>query len=101
MKELVTNKGQGSLTPLKAFSCFHTDVFSDFTLARQGYPRMAFSACFGGIIFSILSAVALPSVLGAKDGLYSSPSGRAFTGTPGAGDLAAWASAFSSIKWGC
>ncbi|XP_015422766.1 PREDICTED: sodium/potassium/calcium exchanger 6, mitochondrial [Myotis davidii] len=30
------------------------DVFSDFTLARQGYPRMAFSACFGGIIFSIL-----------------------------------------------
>lgn len=30
------------------------DAFSDFTLARQGYPRMAFSACFGGIIFSIL-----------------------------------------------
>ncbi|KAK2102650.1 Mitochondrial sodium/calcium exchanger protein [Saguinus oedipus] len=27
------------------------DAFSDFTLARQGYPRMAFSACFGGIIF--------------------------------------------------
>ncbi|XP_048957656.1 mitochondrial sodium/calcium exchanger protein isoform X3 [Canis lupus dingo] len=26
------------------------DAFSDFTLARQGYPRMAFSACFGGII---------------------------------------------------
>lgn len=23
-------------------------------MARQGYPRMAFSACFGGIIFSIL-----------------------------------------------
>ncbi|KAB0401862.1 hypothetical protein E2I00_010843 [Balaenoptera physalus] len=43
------------------------DVFSDFTLARQGYPRMAFSACFGGIIFSILSGAALPSVLGAKD----------------------------------
>ena len=73
MKELVTNKGQGSLTPLKAFSCFHTDVFSDFTLARQGYPRMAFSACFGGIIFSILSAVALPSVLGAKGGLSIPP----------------------------
>ncbi|GAB1290099.1 Mitochondrial sodium/calcium exchanger protein [Apodemus speciosus] len=30
------------------------DAFSDFTLARQGYPRMAFSACFGGIIFNIL-----------------------------------------------
>uniref|UniRef100_A0A8C3N591 Sodium/calcium exchanger membrane region domain-containing protein n=1 Tax=Geospiza parvula TaxID=87175 RepID=A0A8C3N591_GEOPR len=31
------------------------DTFSDLTMARQGYPRMAFSACFGGIIFSILS----------------------------------------------
>lgn len=31
-----------------------TDTFSDLTMARQGYPRMAFSACFGGIIFSIL-----------------------------------------------
>ncbi|KAI4568847.1 hypothetical protein MJG53_014465 [Ovis ammon polii x Ovis aries] len=31
------------------------DVFSDFTLARQGYPRMAFSACFGGIIFNFLN----------------------------------------------
>ncbi|XP_013925653.1 PREDICTED: sodium/potassium/calcium exchanger 6, mitochondrial-like [Thamnophis sirtalis] len=30
------------------------DMFSDLTMARQGYPRMAFSACFGGIIFSIL-----------------------------------------------
>jgi hypothetical protein len=33
---------------------FCADAFSDFTLARQGYPRMAFSACFGGIIFNIL-----------------------------------------------
>jgi len=30
------------------------DCFSDITLAKQGYPRMAISACFGGIIFSIL-----------------------------------------------
>ncbi|TKS78782.1 Mitochondrial sodium/calcium exchanger protein [Collichthys lucidus] len=30
------------------------DCFSDITIARQGYPRMAISACFGGIIFSIL-----------------------------------------------
>lgn len=37
------------------------DAFSDFTLARQGYPRMAFSACFGGIIFSIL-CMASPSL---------------------------------------
>ncbi|MBZ3871528.1 Sodium/potassium/calcium exchanger 6, mitochondrial [Sciurus carolinensis] len=33
------------------------DAFADFTLARQGYPRMAFSACFGGIIFSILQGL--------------------------------------------
>ncbi|KTG41697.1 hypothetical protein cypCar_00020918 [Cyprinus carpio] len=29
------------------------DCFADITIARQGYPRMAISACFGGIIFSI------------------------------------------------
>nr|XP_012607707.1 sodium/potassium/calcium exchanger 6, mitochondrial isoform X1 [Microcebus murinus] len=39
------------------------DVFSDFTLARQGYPRMAFSACFGGIIFNILVGVGLGCLL--------------------------------------
>ncbi|XP_056677679.1 mitochondrial sodium/calcium exchanger protein isoform X1 [Monodelphis domestica] len=39
------------------------DVFSDLTLARQGYPRMAFSACFGGIIFNMLIGVGLGSVL--------------------------------------
>lgn len=33
------------------------DCFSDITIARQGYPRMALSACFGGIIFSILLCV--------------------------------------------
>ncbi|XP_045390720.1 mitochondrial sodium/calcium exchanger protein isoform X5 [Lemur catta] len=38
-------------------------VFSDFTLARQGYPRMAFSACFGGIIFNILVGVGLGCLL--------------------------------------
>lgn len=32
------------------------DCFSNITIARQGYPRMAISACFGGIIFSILSS---------------------------------------------
>ncbi|NWT39099.1 NCLX protein, partial [Chroicocephalus maculipennis] len=35
------------------------DTFSDLTMARQGYPRMAFSACFGGIIFNILVGVGL------------------------------------------
>uniref|UniRef100_A0A2K5ZNZ7 Mitochondrial sodium/calcium exchanger protein n=1 Tax=Mandrillus leucophaeus TaxID=9568 RepID=A0A2K5ZNZ7_MANLE len=39
------------------------DAFSDFTLARQGYPRMAFSACFGGIIFSILCGLFLALAL--------------------------------------
>uniref|UniRef100_A0A8C9M3U8 Solute carrier family 8 member B1 n=1 Tax=Panthera tigris altaica TaxID=74533 RepID=A0A8C9M3U8_PANTA len=42
------------------------DAFSDFTLARQGYPRMAFAACFGGIILSILHGAALPSALVAR-----------------------------------
>ncbi|XP_054094911.2 mitochondrial sodium/calcium exchanger protein isoform X2 [Callithrix jacchus] len=44
-------------------SCSHADAFSDFTLARQGYPRMAFSACFGGIIFNILVGVGLGCLL--------------------------------------
>ncbi|KAM9096740.1 mitochondrial sodium/calcium exchanger protein isoform X2 [Sarcophilus harrisii] len=39
------------------------DVVSDLTLARQGYPRMAYSACFGGIIFNILVGVGLGCVL--------------------------------------
>lgn len=39
------------------------DAFSDFTLARQGYPRMAFAACFGGIIFNILVGVGLGCLL--------------------------------------
>uniref|UniRef100_A0A3Q3JM10 Sodium/calcium exchanger membrane region domain-containing protein n=1 Tax=Monopterus albus TaxID=43700 RepID=A0A3Q3JM10_MONAL len=33
------------------------DCFADITLARQGYPRMAISACFGGIIFNMLIGV--------------------------------------------
>uniref|UniRef100_A0A452U1J9 Solute carrier family 8 member B1 n=1 Tax=Ursus maritimus TaxID=29073 RepID=A0A452U1J9_URSMA len=39
------------------------DAFSDFTLARQGYPRMAFSACFGGIILNLLVGVGLGCLL--------------------------------------
>ncbi|XP_074061915.1 mitochondrial sodium/calcium exchanger protein [Macrotis lagotis] len=39
------------------------DAISDLTLARQGYPRMAFSACFGGIIFNMLVGVGLGCVL--------------------------------------
>uniref|UniRef100_A0A3B5MG68 Sodium/calcium exchanger membrane region domain-containing protein n=1 Tax=Xiphophorus couchianus TaxID=32473 RepID=A0A3B5MG68_9TELE len=35
------------------------DLFSDITIARQGYPRMAIAACFGGIIFNMLFGVGL------------------------------------------
>ncbi|XP_063056983.1 mitochondrial sodium/calcium exchanger protein [Engraulis encrasicolus] len=35
------------------------DFFSDITIAKQGYPRMAISACFGGIIFNMLFGVGL------------------------------------------
>ncbi|KAJ3604187.1 hypothetical protein NHX12_028928 [Muraenolepis orangiensis] len=35
------------------------DFFADITIARQGYPRMAISACFGGIIFNMLFGVGL------------------------------------------
>ncbi|CAH2295069.1 mitochondrial sodium calcium exchanger [Pelobates cultripes] len=39
------------------------DFVSDITLARQGYPRMAFSACFGGIIFNVLIGIGLGCLL--------------------------------------
>ncbi|XP_046696319.1 mitochondrial sodium/calcium exchanger protein isoform X2 [Silurus meridionalis] len=39
------------------------DCFADITIARQGYPRMAISACFGGIIFNMLFGVGLGSLL--------------------------------------
>ncbi|XP_030074231.1 mitochondrial sodium/calcium exchanger protein [Microcaecilia unicolor] len=39
------------------------DFISDITLARQGYPRMAISACFGGIIFNVLVGVGLGCLL--------------------------------------
>uniref|UniRef100_A0A147A9C9 Sodium/potassium/calcium exchanger 6, mitochondrial n=1 Tax=Fundulus heteroclitus TaxID=8078 RepID=A0A147A9C9_FUNHE len=39
------------------------DCFSDITIARQGYPRMAIAACFGGIIFNMLFGVGLGCLL--------------------------------------
>uniref|UniRef100_A0A8C0IRC0 Solute carrier family 8 member B1 n=1 Tax=Chelonoidis abingdonii TaxID=106734 RepID=A0A8C0IRC0_CHEAB len=39
------------------------DTFSDLTMARHGYPRMAFAACFGGIIFNMLVGVGLGCLL--------------------------------------
>ncbi|KAG2471108.1 mitochondrial sodium/calcium exchanger protein isoform X3 [Polypterus senegalus] len=39
------------------------DCFSDITIARQGYPRMAIAACFGGIIFNMLLGVGIGCLL--------------------------------------
>ncbi|XP_062845950.1 mitochondrial sodium/calcium exchanger protein [Trichomycterus rosablanca] len=39
------------------------DCFADITIARQGYPQMAISACFGGIIFNMLFGVGLGCLL--------------------------------------
>ncbi|XP_067911219.1 mitochondrial sodium/calcium exchanger protein [Heterodontus francisci] len=39
------------------------DLFSDISIARQGYPRMAIAACFGGIIFNMLFGIGLSSLL--------------------------------------
>ncbi|XP_048841688.1 LOW QUALITY PROTEIN: mitochondrial sodium/calcium exchanger protein-like [Brienomyrus brachyistius] len=39
------------------------DCFSDITIARQGYPRMAISACFGGIIFNMVFGIGLGCLL--------------------------------------
>ncbi|XP_078277328.1 mitochondrial sodium/calcium exchanger protein [Rhinoraja longicauda] len=39
------------------------DLFSDITVARQGYPRMAIAACFGGIIFNMLFGIGLSALI--------------------------------------
>ncbi|XP_069789285.1 mitochondrial sodium/calcium exchanger protein [Narcine bancroftii] len=39
------------------------DLFSDITMARQGYPRMAVAACFGGIIFNMLIGIGLSALI--------------------------------------
>ncbi|XP_041348385.1 mitochondrial sodium/calcium exchanger protein-like [Gigantopelta aegis] len=36
------------------------DFISDFTMARQGYPRMGISACYGGPLFNILLGIGIP-----------------------------------------
>ena len=33
--------------------CTYADAISNFTMAKQGFPRMAISACFGGPLLSI------------------------------------------------
>ncbi|XP_064424332.1 mitochondrial sodium/calcium exchanger protein isoform X2 [Latimeria chalumnae] len=39
------------------------DCFSNIAIARQGYPRMAIAACFGGIIFNMLVGVGFGCLL--------------------------------------
>ena len=34
---------------------FFSDLVSNITVAKQGFPRMAIAACFGGPVFSILA----------------------------------------------
>ncbi|NXA37946.1 NCLX protein, partial [Eudromia elegans] len=55
-------RGPGAWGRLRSMSP-RADTFSDLTMARQGYPRMAFSACFGGIIFNMLVGVGLGCLL--------------------------------------
>ncbi|XP_064613069.1 mitochondrial sodium/calcium exchanger protein-like [Liolophura sinensis] len=36
------------------------DFIADTTMARQGYPRMGISACFGGPMFNLLLGIGIP-----------------------------------------
>uniref|UniRef100_H2Y6Q3 Sodium/calcium exchanger membrane region domain-containing protein n=1 Tax=Ciona savignyi TaxID=51511 RepID=H2Y6Q3_CIOSA len=39
------------------------DVVADVALARQGFPRMSLSACFGGPLFNLLIGIGLPCTI--------------------------------------
>merc|ERR1711983_72394 len=39
------------------------DLIADVAIAKQGYPRMGFSACFGGPLFNLLLGIGLPFTL--------------------------------------
>ncbi|NWJ03241.1 NCLX protein, partial [Crypturellus undulatus] len=62
-RDLAAAPGLGGTSGHLPLMSPHADTFSDLTMARQGYPRMAFSACFGGIIFNILVGVGLGCLL--------------------------------------
>ncbi|KAK7087992.1 mitochondrial sodium/calcium exchanger protein-like [Littorina saxatilis] len=36
------------------------DLIADLAMARQGYPRMGISACFGGPLFNLLLGIGIP-----------------------------------------
>ena len=40
------------------------DLVADIAIAKQGYPRMGFSACFGGPLFNLLLGIGLPFTIG-------------------------------------
>ncbi|XP_046351637.2 mitochondrial sodium/calcium exchanger protein-like isoform X2 [Haliotis rufescens] len=40
------------------------DLIADFAMARQGYPRMGISACFGGPLFNMLLGIGIPFTIG-------------------------------------
>ncbi|KAK3592204.1 hypothetical protein CHS0354_034308 [Potamilus streckersoni] len=47
------------------------DFIADIAMARQGYPRMGISACFGGPLFNLLLGVGIPFTIGTiKNGDY-------------------------------
>ncbi|XP_077965460.1 mitochondrial sodium/calcium exchanger protein-like [Styela clava] len=39
------------------------DMVADVTLAKQGFPRMAISACFGGPFFNLIIGIGLPCTI--------------------------------------
>ena len=39
------------------------DLVADVAIARNGYPRMGFSACFGGPLFNLLLGIGIPFTL--------------------------------------
>ncbi|XP_012946734.1 mitochondrial sodium/calcium exchanger protein [Aplysia californica] len=48
------------------------DLVADMSLARQGYPRMGISACFGGPLFNLLIGLGVPFTIAClqKDGVF-------------------------------
>lgn len=45
---------------LLAWSNSLGDLITDLSVARQGFPRMAISACFGGPLFNLLLGIGIP-----------------------------------------
>ena len=42
------------------FVFFVADLVADYTMAKQGYPGMAISACFGGPLLNLLLGIGIP-----------------------------------------